>query len=241
MAREALRIDIKKGVRIVDLGIYIEEFALLAFSDVHLGYEEALNKQGILVPKFHFNDLMKRVSRMIARVRPQKILINGDVKHEFGSISDEEWRNSLKFMDHLKESCEELIIIKGNHDKVIDPIAAKRDILLVKEYNIGPYLFVHGDFIPGKIDEKVKTIIIGHEHPAVAITEGVRSETFKCFLYGTWQRYDLIVLPSMNLVTEGTDILKNKLLSPFLNQDLSSFKAWIVGDKVYEFGTVGKL
>jgi putative SbcD/Mre11-related phosphoesterase len=231
---------IHKNIKIVDLGIYLEKQELLAVSDIHLGYEEALTKQGILIPKFHFKDLIIRLENMINETKPKMILINGDLKHEFGTISDEEWRNTIKLIGFLNKNCDELVILKGNHDKVIDPIAQKCNITPLKKYIIDDILFCHGDFIP-TIPAQMKTIIIGHEHPAVSVTEGVRSETFKCFLKGKWNNRTLIVLPSMNLVTEGTDVLQENMLSPFLQQDLSNFNVFVVGDKVYEFGKLKKL
>ncbi len=47
--------------------------------------------------------------------------------------------------------------------------------------------------------------------------------------------------PSFNLITEGTDVAKEKLLSPFLRQNLKNFNAVIVADKLYGFGKVGDL
>ena len=87
----------------------------------------------------------------------------------------------------------------------------------------------------------VSTIIIGHEHPAVSIKDGPRTETFKAFLVGKWKKYNLIAQPSFNLVTEGTDVLKQQVLSPFLKNNLKNFNVIIVGDKLYEFGKLKDL
>jgi len=105
---------------------------------------------------------------------------------------------------------------------------------------------MHGDKFNKTVEDiiknkKIKTIIIGHEHPAVSLKEGSRTETFKCFLKGKFKGKELIVQPSFNLVTEGTDILKESLLSPFLKQNLKNFNVYIVADKVYDFGKVSSL
>jgi len=98
-------------------------------------------------------------------------------------------------------------------------------------------LVMHGDKIPDKeLMKDVSTIIIGHEHPAVSIKEGPRAELFKAFLVGKWKKYNLIAQPSFNLVTEGTDVLKDEVLSPFLKGNLKNFNAVVVGDKLYGFG-----
>jgi hypothetical protein len=50
-----------KGIEIIDLSLYLKEQKVLVIADLHIGYEEALTKQGIMVPKFHFKDLVKLV------------------------------------------------------------------------------------------------------------------------------------------------------------------------------------
>ena len=103
------------------------------------------------------------------------------------------------------------------------------------------YKTCYGDKIPNKeLLKDVSTIIIGHEHPAVSIKEGPRVELFKCFLIGKWKDKRIIVLPSFNLVVEGTDILKERSLSPFLKGSLRNFNVVVVADKLYEFGKVWK-
>jgi len=230
--------EISKNIEIIDLCLYLKKEKVLVIADTHIGYEESLNKQGVLIPRFQFKEVIKRLEKVFSRVKVDKVVMNGDIKHEFGTISEQEWRHTLMLLDFLKRYCNEVILVKGNHDTILGPIARKRDVKVVDEYMVGDVLVVHGDKIPSKL-KGVKTIIIGHEHPAVSIKEGVRSELFKCFLKGKFGRGVLIVQPSFNLVTEGTDVLKESLLSPFLKQELSDFEVFIVGDKVYDFGKLG--
>ena len=101
---------------------------------------------------------------------------------------------------------------------------------------------MHGDKIPNKeILKDVSTIIIGHEHSAVSIKDGPRTELFKAFLVGKWKKYNLIAQPSFNLVTEGTDVLKEQILSPLLKGNLKNFNAVVVSDKLYGFGKIRDL
>lgn len=227
--------------------IYIKDLALitqndLIIADTHIGYEEALNKQGILIPRFQFKGIIERLGKIVANKKFDKIIINGDVKHEFGAISDTEWRHTLGLLDFLKDHCNKIILVKGNHDTILGPIAKKRNIRIVEHYIKDNMLIIHGDKIPNKkVLAKIKTIIIAHEHPAISLKEGLRVELFKCFLKGMYNSKNLIVQPSFNLVYEGTDILKEKLLSPFLLQNFDKFEVFIVADKVYKFGRLGRL
>lgn len=229
--------EISRNIKIIDLGLKIGKTLVIA--DLHIGFEEALNKQGILVPRFQFRDVYERIEKILKKARPDIVVVNGDIKHEFGKISEQEWRETLKVLDLLLQNCRKVILVKGNHDTILGPIAKKRDVGVVDKYEVdnGKILIVHGD--KGiKLPRKTKVIIIGHEHPAVSIREGPRAEVFKCFLKGEYKGRELIVMPSFNLVTEGTDILKEQLLSPFLKQKLDDFEVYVAGDKVYDFGRI---
>ena len=234
--------NINNEIRIIDLALYLTKYKAIIIADTHIGYEESLNKQGIMIPRFHFKDLIQRIEKILKKVKPDTIIINGDVKHELGTISEQEWRHTLKLLDFLSKKCKNLILIKGNHDKFLGPIGKKRNLEIVEELIIDDILITHGDKIPEIAQNKnIKKIIIGHEHPAIGLREKARIETFKCFLVGRWKDKTLIVQPSLNLVTEGTDVSKEKLLSPFLKQDLSNFGCYIAADKVYKFGKLKNL
>ncbi|MBW3010988.1 metallophosphoesterase [Candidatus Woesearchaeota archaeon] len=241
---------IKDKIEIIDLALKLDK--ILIFADFHVGYEEALNKQGVLVPRFQFKDTMERLDKIFENIEGKEIetiIVNGDLKHEFGTISETEWRQALKIFDYLAERCKKMILIKGNHDKILGPIAEKRNLEIAEFVVIDDVLICHGDKIDSDLEnaienKNIKTIIIGHEHPAVTLresAEAVRSEKYKCYLVGKYKGKILIVQPSFNLVTEGTDVAKERLLSPFLKQDLSKFSVFVVADKVYEFGKINNL
>ncbi len=252
-------------IEIVDLALYFDSTVVIA--DVHIGYEEALNKQGILVPRLQFEEIVNRINYIFKALNGNKIeriIVNGDLKHEFGTISEQEWRNTLKFLDLLAKHCNEIILIKGNHDAILGPIAKKRNVKIVENYLVEPIfknasnkdsiikkpikklknktLIIHGNKIPDKeLLKQASNIIIGHEHPAVSLKEGSRIEQFKCFLKGKYKGKNLLVQPSFNTIVEGTDLLRDKILSPFLQQNLDNFNVYIVEDKVYGFGKLRNL
>lgn len=235
------------NIEIVDLALYLD--STLVIADVHIGYEEALNKQGILVPRLQFEEITNRMGSIFTLLKDKKlerIIVNGDLKHEFGTISEQEWRNTLKFLDLLARHCSEIILIKGNHDTILGPIAKKRNVKVMEHCLLkklkNQILIAHGNKIPDKkVLEGVSTIIIAHEHPAVSLKEGPRIEQFKCFLKGKYKGKNLIVEPSFNSIVEGTDLLRDDILSPFLQQNLDNFDVYIVEDKVYEFGKLNGL
>jgi len=259
------------NIEIIGLALYADSTLIIA--DIHIGYEEVLNKQGVLVPRLQFEDIVKGIESIFKKLKKDKIeriIINGDLKHEFGAISEQEWRNTLKFLDLLAKHCKGIILIKGNHDTILGPIARKRNVKVLDYYiidcnmnksnnelrindntlkikknqknNTSKALIIHGDGIPEKkILDQVDTIIIGHEHPAISLKEGPRIESYKCFLKGRFKGKNLIVQPSFNPIIEGTDILRDKILSPFLKQNLDNFDVYVVEDEVYDFGKLRNL
>jgi uncharacterized protein len=230
--------NIYRNILIVDLGLFVD--GVLVITDTQIGYEESLNKQGIMIPRMP-NELMKRLERIIEIAKPSKIVINGDVKHEFGTISESEWRNVSRLVDFLVSKAE-LVLVKGNHDTVLGPIAAKKNVIIRDYYCIGDIYLCHGHQIPEDEDFRMaKTVIIGHEHPAVALRDNGRVERFKCFLKGKYKDKVLIVQPSFNLLTEGTDVLSEKLLSPFLQHNIKDFEIFIAAEKPLYFGKISQL
>jgi len=222
-------------IEIVDLCLYLRKEKILVIGDLHVGLEESLQKQGVLIPRFDIKEVLERLDEIFKKVNVEKIILIGDVKHEFGTISDQEWRDTLKVLDYLLEKGD-VILIKGNHDTILGPISKKRNLEIVEKYKIDDILFVHGDKI---VDEKSKIIVIGHEHPAVSF-KSRPEEKFKCFLIGKYKNKKLIVIPSFNFLTEGSDVTKEKTLSPYIKK-VKNFKIVVVEDKIRDFGLLKDL
>ncbi len=229
--------EISKDIEIVNCGLFLRKERILIINDLHIGYEEALQQRGILVPRFQTKEIMELLEKMVGEVKPIKIILNGDVKHEFGKALKQEWREVMEVIDFLQKSGMEVIIVRGNHDPILAPIIERRGVKIVKEYRVRDILVVHGDKIVD-VSKEVKRIIVGHEHPAITIREGGKREKYKCFLRGKWRGREVIAVPSFNPLLEGTDVLKENVLSPFL-EDVIRFEVYVVSrGEVFYFGKV---
>ncbi len=230
--------EITKNIQLIETSLWLEQEKILIINDLHLGYEEALQHKGVFVPRFQLKEIVTSLGRIFTQVTPDKIIINGDLKHEFGKVLRQEWSEVLQLIDFLLQHCKEVIIIKGNHDPIIQPIAEKRRTKVVGEYRINDTLVIHGDEL---VETDAKKIIIGHEHPAITIREGSKWEKYKCFLRGKWKRKELIAVPSFNPLLEGTDILKEQMLSPFLTK-VDLFDVFVVSKgEIFNFGTAREI
>ncbi|MDO8537295.1 MAG: metallophosphoesterase [archaeon] len=237
--------QILSNAKIIGLSLFFPKQKILAISDLHLGSEESYTKQGIFIPRTNFNLILKELEKIFSKTgKIKKTIILGDLKHEFGKPSQQEWTEVIDVLRFISKNSEEIILLKGNHDAALEPIASWENLKIQNAYLLEKesIVFLHGDSLKFfKEFLKAKTIIIGHDHPAVSLREGVKMEKFKCFLKGKYEEKQLIVLPSMNQLSEGSNILSEKMSSPFLKQNLDNFELWVVGDKTYYFGKIKDL
>ncbi len=224
------------GAKIISKALKIDE--TLIISDLHFGYETSLNSQGLMIPQYQFDKVIDSLDAIQQKANADKIILNGDIKHNFGGISKQEWKEVLSFIDYLSDIYVDIRVIKGNHDNFTQYILNKRDIVLEDSAVLGRYMVTHGHIIPENIPENIETIIIGHEHPCIGIRNQERVEKVKTFLKGKWNEYNLIVTPSFTPISHGSDVLHEKTISPFIG-DVLSFEAYAIeGEEVFPFGLV---
>lgn len=221
-------------MKFFDRAVFFEEHNTLAISDLQLGQEEELRSKGHLVLDRELQEMKKDLRRLIVKTSAKRLVINGDIKHEFSRISSQEWSSVLGLLESFSDI--EVVFVKGNHDNMLEPILQKKGVILHDDYLLGDILFIHGHELPKGRD--FSTLVIGHEHPAVRFSDGVRSETVKCFLHGSWKGKELIVLPSFTKMSVGTDVIKSSGLGPFA-QNKDDFEVFVCLDEtVIFFGKV---
>ena len=185
---------------------------ILVFSDLHIGYEDIIAGKGIF-PRRQLKDIIEKLDGIfwdlnMKGIRIKQIIICGDLKHEFGEISDVEWRETIRLLDYLISKCPDIILIKGNHDNVLGPIARKREIKLKDFYKTGGICFLHGDKIYDGCFKNSKIVVAGHLHPAISISDDYKKEKYKCFLKGKIKGKLAYILPSFSEMSPGYDLTK---------------------------------
>ena len=235
-----------EGMEMIGLGLYLSTEKTLIVADLHLGYEAAQNKQGILLPRVNSKEIKKEFHKIFRKTgQLKRVVVAGDLKHEFGNMEFTEWREVLDLLAFIREHCDEVVLVQGNHDKLLGPLNDWSKLTILKEglpLRKGEVFILHGHQIPEKnlYFKKAKALVIAHDHPVVALQEEGRKEKFKAFLKGKWKDKIVIALPSMVQLTQGTDMLREETLSPFL-ENLEQFEAWLIEDKPYYFGKVSHL
>lgn len=229
--------------KFLDKALYFSEKKILVLGDLHIGYEEYLNKQGVFIPRIQFKETLEDLKKVFEKIEERgklnEIIVLGDLKHEFGQISSQEWREVKEILDFFKNKGKRVILIKGNHDTILEPIAKRKELEIRDYYIKDEICFLHGNkLFPECLDKKIKILVMGHRHPAILLADKYKREKYKCFLVGKWKNKEIIILPSFFPFIEGGDIVtdyeENKL---FIDEKhLRNFDVFVIGEKVYRFG-----
>jgi len=227
--------------------IFIKELDLVVISDLQIGEELYLaEEKGIFIPQVQLKEIKKELNEIFKKVKASRILINGDVKHEFGEASKQEWREVIDLVEFLRKKVKEIIIVRGNHDNYLLNIASKINLTVFDPFYLEEgYLFTHGHK-KIKYPKNFHTLIIGHEEPAIILREGFDRIKLPALLYGEMKNGKRIIcLPAFSYLSSGTEINcveKDEILSPILREDVEIDKLRVVGiDKDVGLLSFGKL
>lgn len=175
------------------------------------------------------------LKKIIEKQEARRIIINGDIKHEFPETSYHEFK--------------EVVVIKGNHDNFIARVTKRFDVKLCNELELGDFYFLHGHRIPEKFSSaRVEHAILAHEHPAIALFDEIGTkEKIDCFLFGEIKGRKITVLPAFSPLAYGSEvnlIPGSELLSPVLRAtDIEKFRVIGISEETgsLDFGERGKL
>ena len=218
--------QVLKGIETVDgfPAIFLEELKAVAVADLHLGYELALAEKGIFVPQTQLKEIKSKLRKILKKVEARKLVIVGDLKHEFGEASRQEWREVIDLIDFLRKKVEQIILIRGNHDNYLLNIISRLQIELYDPYYLEKGIcFVHGHK-KVKLPKEARIVITAHEHPSLALREGFDRIKVPCLLFGKMRDgRNFICLPAFSTWASGSDvnlIPQEELLSPFLREEV---------------------
>ncbi len=201
-------------------------------SDLHLGYEEAMRKNGIYFPRFQINEIKLNLKKLFNR-KIKRLIVAGDLKHEFGYNLHQEWKDVEEFVEFVTPKVE-LIVLRGNHDNYLKSILKNYGIDLLESFSLGEIEVIHGH-----LDKKVESAILGHEHPSIKLRIRGSIYNYPCFL----RVKNFLVLPAFSPLMSGSDILTlNAFLSPMLKKiDPEESEVYAICDGIFYLGKVKQI
>ncbi len=228
--------------------VHFPEIDTVAVADLHLGLEASMTSSGYYVPEFQLDKVKEELEKCFEVTKARSIVINGDLKNEF-STSYSEKKEVAELLKFLKTIFEQVIVIKGNHDLFLEQTVEDQGLKLEESFLKDDVLFVHGHE-KLEVEEDYGTIVIGHEHPALALKDDIgHVEKVSCLLHGeNREGIEIIVLPAFSHISNGSEVNtidESDLMSPILknHMELGTMNAVAVSREggVYDFGRLSDL
>jgi len=230
---------------IVGFGLKYKDYAIVA--DSHFGIEYVLASQGLQIPPIQLEEVIRRVKNVEAR----KLIVAGDLKHEFSRENPLEKRHVSMFIEEMISKYDDLIVVRGNHDNFVYYTLKDWGVDLVEYVEVGDSIVIHGHKIPKDVDlSDYDLVIMGHEHPSLTLRDslGVSHKVPTHLRVLHPEGFLIHVLPAVSPFALGTSI--NALLGPeeFLSPILKEVKNFqeiriyaVVKDSVEYLGSLSKI
>ena len=76
--------EILPGVRVTsDRCLVLDDGPTVVLGDLHLGYEKALEEEGMYIPRINTESIREALNLIIYKYEPKRIVLLGDIKHDF--------------------------------------------------------------------------------------------------------------------------------------------------------------
>lgn len=217
----------------------------LLVADLHVGYERELEEKGVNLPS-QTDNMSKEITNMLEDGDFNRLIINGDLKHNIPSSSWQEYKEIPKLLDIWLGLVERIHLLPGNHDGGIQKYLPS-DVELEDStgYVIGDVGILHGHSNPSEEVLTSETIVIAHSHPTVSLIDSLgQRDKLQCWikLKFEFKGYDgdIIVMPHFNNLMGGNSINENGYIGPLLkNSEIYDEKIHLL-DGTY-LGTMDKI
>lgn len=232
------RLELEPGLWLdAERAVWLAEPRVLVVADLHLGYAWAHRAEGQLLPLSATEDTTERLLALLTRYPARELVLLGDILHR--AVDAPALHSELRWLALNVGERTRLRLIGGNHDRQLAAVLATAGLALEidESLTIGPHLLLHGDaadevsanrFLKSCAEHGGR-VIIGHEHPALILSDGVASHAkCPCFLAGP----ATLVLPAFSPWAAGTDIRRGNFLSPYTRLDRPDRAIAIVAGKL---------
>ncbi|MHC1581682.1 MAG: metallophosphoesterase [Candidatus Syntropharchaeia archaeon] len=225
------------------------EIRILVLADLHLGIERELNLSGINIPT-QTEKRLKKILDYLHRIKPDEILLLGDVKHNVPQMSFQEKREIPHFLEELSSHAR-VHIVPGNHDGSINSLIPKSKRIILHSSSgvvIDGTGYFHGHAWPDPSLFSCDYIVMGHNHPVIRLKDPLGYVTIekvwirtKCIYervasrYGKvkWKNPTVVIMPAFNELCGGipfNESPKEDLLGPVTSKviDIDGAEVYLI-------------
>ncbi len=200
--------------------VWLRRASTVVIADLHLGYEESMARQGVFLPRLQGSRAVRTIRQVRELTGAKRLVINGDVKHEFGRLLRSEKLEVARLIKAAFDAgYEDVVLVRGNHDNYVKPVIEALGGSVVEELREHGALITHGH---KRVGEHPGLVIIGHEHPSMSVNiSGVRAR-FPVFLLVPLEGGEgtVLVLPAAGAYQTGNPVGPDRsgYLSPLIRE-----------------------
>jgi len=184
-----------------------KETKTLLIADPHIGWELELQQKGIHVPS-QTQKILNKLTTILSKYKPQRLVIVGDVKYTVISSEMAEWHDIPDFFAKLQNCVPSIAVVRGNHDANIEPLLPEKvELLPATGAVIDDVGVFHGHKWPSPELLGCKTLVMGHLHPVVVFRDPAGFKITR----QAWMKADIesealakILLQKHNVKIEGS-------------------------------------
>ncbi len=193
----------------------------LAVADLHIGYESELRDKGFSVPS-QTSRMVEDITTLLVETGVEKLIINGDIKHNIPGGSWQEYREIPMAIDTWLKEIEEIHLLKGNHDGDVKSYLPS-DVIIHDPHGVvmDGIGYFHGHARPCQDVLEADMKVFAHTHPAITLHDSLeRNEKYPCWVKLRYLFEDVegqgILMPNYNDLLGGISINERGYLGPFL-------------------------
>lgn len=173
-------------------------------SDLHLGAEKSLARQGLYLPPTSWKAILAAWDRVVS-LDPAHLILAGDVCDAPDGTGLEEFSMLL---ERRPKNCR-VTLTPGNHDPLVfaEPFSCVSVAPLTQFEGI---TVAHGHAL--QATGEPRAMITGHQHPAVVLATRVQAAKMICFaqcVVGK-RRMPLLILPAFSPLPLGSNLLTER-------------------------------
>lgn len=232
---------------------------VLVVADIHLGIEWELYHRGFSIPS-QMEKRKKRICGYIQKVKPDRVVLLGDIKHNVPRTSWQEKKEVPEFLETIAAFAP-IDIVPGNHDGDIENlITGNVSVHGMRDFVLDGTGYFHGHTWPDIGLLSTKHVVMSHNHPTVRLTdplghavslpvwiktnfieEAIRKQ------YGDleWSDPEVIIMPAFNELCGGipfNESLHEELLGPVFAShaiELENARVFLLDGT--DLGTIGSI
>lgn len=189
----------------------------LVIGDLHNGIEFDMHLKGASIPS-QTEKKLSIIKEIISDIKPKKLIILGDLKHNIPVTSRQEQREVPLFLKELLGIVPQIVITKGNHDGNIESLIPE-GVTVTDEFIEAGVAYFHGHKTPSEELLKQDLIVCAHTHPAVMLKD-IASRPRQVWIEAKIKESDarVLVVPAFDDSTKGLAVNNSEPLGPFLKK-----------------------